>query len=54
MDGLGFDSLLGQAKMSKMALWPNLPPIQWLLDILSLGHEVHQSPPFDAKVQNMK
>jgi hypothetical protein len=43
--------------MSRMALGPTQPPIQWVLGSLSLGvkwpgHEADHSPPSTAEVKN--
>jgi hypothetical protein len=43
--------------MSRLALEPTLPPIQWVLGAVSpeekrQGREVDQTPPYSAKVKN--
>jgi hypothetical protein len=57
----GFDSQQGQeiflySTVSRLALRPIQPPIQWVLGALSpgvkqLGHEAAHSPPCSAKVK---
>jgi hypothetical protein len=44
MDDAGFDSSQGQeiflfSKMSRPALWPNQPPVQWVLGVIFLRVE---------------
>jgi hypothetical protein len=44
--------------MSRMALGPTQPPIQWVTGALSLGikqlgHEADHSPPSSAKIKNV-
>jgi hypothetical protein len=58
---LGFDSWQGLGiflftTVSRMALGPTQPPIQWVLGAISLGvkqpgHEADHSPPSSAKVK---
>jgi len=58
---LGFNSCWGLgiflfATVSRMALGPTLPPVQWVPRALSLrvkwpGHESGYSPPFSAEVK---
>jgi hypothetical protein len=57
---LGFDSLLGMGifltTVSRPALGPTQPPIQWVLVVLSLkvkrpGREADHSPPPSAEVK---
>jgi hypothetical protein len=60
---LGFDYEWGLGiflftTVSRMALGPTQPPIQWVLGDLSLGvkqpvHEADHSPPSSAKVKNV-
>jgi hypothetical protein len=59
---LGFDSRRGLGvflftTVSRTALKPTQPPIQWVLEALSLGlkrqgHETDHSPPSSAEVKN--
>jgi hypothetical protein len=63
LDDQGFESQQGLeiflfATMSRMALWPTQPPVQWIPGALSLGvkwlgHEADHSPPSSAEVKNV-
>jgi hypothetical protein len=59
----GWDSIPRGGKIflhstvSRLALGPTQPPIQWVLGVLSqgikwLGREADHSPPFHAKIKN--
>jgi hypothetical protein len=54
---LGFDSWQGQelflySTVSRLALGPILPPIQWVLAVTRLRHEAVHTPPSSAKFKN--
>jgi hypothetical protein len=61
--GLGFNSQQEQeiflySTASRLILGPTLPPIQWVLGVLSLGvkqprHEPHHSPPSSSEIKNV-
>jgi hypothetical protein len=51
LDGRGLEIFLFDT-MSRPALRPTQPPIQWVLGALSPGREADHSPPYNAKVKN--